>query len=240
MNLFKTLPTAFICVSSIATLAAEDSTRSTPSKQEQTQIDQATGPEVGLSAKDGITVSGNRAFVTRNGNTEALVGRLTLDDGTEVMPDGTIHTKGGATVTLKAEQILGFDGTIAAAPIKNPPPQPRKPSSLAAPSALGGAGKQFFVRRSNWRRSCVRHGNRRWRNRQPRGDRWRFWRRLHTGTIRGCRRNSHRWAKPSCCIGNYGSQHWSSCVLSGESVNRSACYINRRPAHQPNHFHHSH
>jgi len=138
MNLLKTLLAAFICVSSIAALAADDSSRSIPSKQEEKKIEEVAGAEVGRSAKDGITVSGERAFVTRNGKTEALVDRLTLDDGTEVMPDGTIRTKDGRAIALKAEQVLGFNGTITAAPIKDPPPQPRKPSSLAAPAALGG------------------------------------------------------------------------------------------------------
>src|SRR5688500_7871964 len=61
------------------------------------KIDAATGEEVGVSSRDGITISGTDVMVTRNGRTETLEAELSLSGGVRIAPDGTITFPGGKT-----------------------------------------------------------------------------------------------------------------------------------------------
>ena len=72
----------------------------------------ATGNNVvGVSSRDGITVSGADTFITRNGVTETVAKQFQLSSGGRVNPDGTF-TKDGKSLILRENQILGFDGVV--------------------------------------------------------------------------------------------------------------------------------
>ncbi|MDQ3622048.1 MAG: hypothetical protein M3463_06105, partial [Verrucomicrobiota bacterium] len=77
----------------------------------------AAGETVGISARDGISVSGTEAFVTQNGVTKKLEKELTLSNGARVRPDGTITMSNGSQLTLRRTQVLTFDGKIEETPI---------------------------------------------------------------------------------------------------------------------------
>jgi hypothetical protein len=74
------------------------------------------GVAVGIAKRDGVTVSGNEAFVTRNGVTEKLAKELRLPSGILVRPDGSVMLTNHAETTLQADQLLTFDGHILAIP----------------------------------------------------------------------------------------------------------------------------
>jgi hypothetical protein len=67
--------------------------------------------DVGVSFRDGITVSGAGALITRNGVTEKITRQMGLSNGVLVNPDGTF-TKDGRKWTMRENQILGFDGVL--------------------------------------------------------------------------------------------------------------------------------
>jgi hypothetical protein len=73
--------------------------------------------EVGISAHDGITLSGAEVFITRNGGTEKLTKILELPNGMRVQPDGVIITRDGGKFSLRLSQVLTFDGKLLDAPI---------------------------------------------------------------------------------------------------------------------------
>ena len=74
--------------------------------------------EIGLSSADGITLSGSDALVTRNGISERLSQELRLSDGTRVQPNGIVTRPDGPELTLRASQVLNFDGTLRSAPLR--------------------------------------------------------------------------------------------------------------------------
>lgn len=78
--------------------------------------------EVGVSATDGVSVSGGAALVTRNGSTTRLDKELKLTNGTRVQPDGTITFADGKALILHGDQVLTFDGAIVVAPPHAVPP----------------------------------------------------------------------------------------------------------------------
>jgi len=107
--------------------------QNTPTPEEDRRLKAATGGEdVGISGRDGITVSGADVFVTRNGRSEKLEKPLTLDGGTKINPDGTVRLADGREITLRAEQRLTFDGRLLASPIP--------PNTPVVPAPVGGGG----------------------------------------------------------------------------------------------------
>ncbi len=85
------------------------------------------GVQVGISKHDGITVTGDEAFITRNGATEKLAKDLILSSGMTVRPDGTLILRDGTESKLRADQILTLDGMVMqvqADPNTNPAPPP--------------------------------------------------------------------------------------------------------------------
>src|SRR4051794_32714540 len=68
---------------------------------------------VGISAREGITLSGTDVMITRNGVTERLQKELALPNGLRVQPNGTIRTADGGTLSLRPGQILSFDGKFS-------------------------------------------------------------------------------------------------------------------------------
>ena len=73
--------------------------------------------EVGVSSRDGITLSGTDVLVTRNGVTKTLTEPLELPNGVRVQLDGTILAGDGGKFRLRSTQVLTFDGKILDAPI---------------------------------------------------------------------------------------------------------------------------
>ncbi|HEV7868933.1 MAG TPA: DUF6799 domain-containing protein [Chthoniobacteraceae bacterium] len=93
-------------------------TTATPTQPTTTSpaADPAVG-DVGLSARDGITMSGADAFITRNGVTEKLAKEVVLDGGVRVQPNGTVTMKDKTKITLRANQLLTLDGRLVEAPV---------------------------------------------------------------------------------------------------------------------------
>lgn len=80
------------------------------------------GAEVGRAARDGVTVTGNEAFITRNGVMEKITGETRLKNGAIVEKDGTIRMPNGNKITLRTTQIMTLDGVLMEAPVKLNPP----------------------------------------------------------------------------------------------------------------------
>jgi hypothetical protein len=78
------------------------------------------GADVGISSHDGISLSGNEALVTRNGISQRLANDLKLGNGATVQRDGTVLYSDGSRITLKAGQILTFDGVLRDMPPRSP------------------------------------------------------------------------------------------------------------------------
>jgi hypothetical protein len=79
-------------------------------------------PVVGVSSRDGITVSGNDTLITRNGVTEKVSKPFQLSSGVVVNPDGSFTPKNGKSLILRENQILGFDGVVRDARIHDTGP----------------------------------------------------------------------------------------------------------------------
>ena len=88
------------------------------------------GEEVGIAADDGISVSGGVALVTRNGVSERLAKELKLANGTRVQPNGSVTMPDGTQITLKAQQVLSFDGLVRQIPAR-PNTNPGRPDGAA-------------------------------------------------------------------------------------------------------------
>ncbi len=118
----------FICALPIAVclacsaIAAEPPVTSNPAVA-------GDGVQVGVGKRDGITVSGREAYVTKNGATEKLTKDLVLPSGVVARPDGTIVSRSGAEVPLRASQLLTFDGTVVEIP-PDPNVNPAPPSNV--------------------------------------------------------------------------------------------------------------
>ena len=100
------------------------------------------GVQVGIARRDGVTVSGAEAYVTRNGVTEKLVKELQLPSGIIVSPDGTVLFANQTKSALQADQLLTFDGHIINVPRDpnvNPAPVVHQ-SASPAPQAPAGVG----------------------------------------------------------------------------------------------------
>src|SRR5262245_39804101 len=93
---FYALPVAACLLCSA--VAAENGVTANPNKA-------GDGVQVGVAGKDGVTVSGGEAYVTRNGATEKLSKDLILPSGVIAQPDGTIILKDGTKATLKSSQL---------------------------------------------------------------------------------------------------------------------------------------
>lgn len=100
--------------------------------QRPVAVQQAEVRETGVSARDGITISGTDVFITRDGKTEKITSEMHLKGGVIVHPDGTVQMAHGKKVMLRSEQVLGFDGVIREAPVRPTPanaePSPANPA----------------------------------------------------------------------------------------------------------------
>lgn len=73
--------------------------------------------ETGVSARDGITISGADVFITRNGVTDKVVSDLRLSNGVVVKADGTVIMGNGRHLTLRPDQLLDLNGVLHEAPV---------------------------------------------------------------------------------------------------------------------------
>lgn len=98
------------------------------------------GRDVGIAAADGVSVSGADTLVTRNGVTQRLDKELKLTNGARVQPDGSVILADGQKISLRADQVLTFEGALV-----EPVPRPN-----AAPTALDGIvvhdGRAYLLR----------------------------------------------------------------------------------------------
>jgi hypothetical protein len=125
MNLLRFAITHFLAGSLLAsaTLAQNTTDPAVP----PVVIDK--GP-VGISSRDGISISGADVLVTRNGVTEKLTKEMALSNGTRVGMGGTVTAADGTRFILRDTQLLTFDGKLV---------DPAKPNASAAPAAAGQA-----------------------------------------------------------------------------------------------------
>jgi hypothetical protein len=98
------------------------------------------GVQVGVAKRDGVTVSGDEAFVTRNGATEKLTKELALPSGVIVKPNGMMILPDRTEAPLRASQILTFDGKVSEIP-PDPAvnPAPVGPSATFGTNTISGA-----------------------------------------------------------------------------------------------------
>jgi hypothetical protein len=85
--------------------------------------------EVGVSDRDGITVSGTDVFITRNGITDKLTADQKLPNGVTAHPDGSILMGDGRRITLRVDQLLDLNGVLHDAPVRPSAPGPEPSSS---------------------------------------------------------------------------------------------------------------
>jgi hypothetical protein len=95
--------------------------------------------EVGLSAHDGISVSGNVAMMTRNGVTERLTKEVILENGMRVQPSGRVIVPNGGEITLRADQVLTFGGVLRDAPAQVPLPAVTVPAVRLVPEGAAAS-----------------------------------------------------------------------------------------------------
>jgi len=116
-------------------LAAEETTAKTsiPARA-------GDGEQVGVGRVDGVTISGADAFITRNGVIEKLNKELTLSSGVKVRPDGTVMLVDGSETTLRATQILTFDGKVGNLPNATVTGVPAAAGTTQGGAATAGGG----------------------------------------------------------------------------------------------------
>ena len=65
-----------------------------------------------VTTTDGITFSGTEAVLTRNGVSQRLTKEMRLRNGAIVEPNGLVTLPNRAPLTIRADQVLGFDGVL--------------------------------------------------------------------------------------------------------------------------------
>lgn len=98
-----------------ATTTTTTTTNTTPAATAKDSV-------VGLSARDGITMSDAGAMVTRNGVTQKMADEVKLEGGVRVLPDGTMIGTDGTRAMLRPQQILTFDGKLMSLPSRQGSP----------------------------------------------------------------------------------------------------------------------
>jgi hypothetical protein len=106
----------------------DDTVAQSPTGVEKTTVTQVSR-ESGVSARDGVTISGTDVFITRNGVTEKVIVDTKLPNGVIVSPNGSVHMGDGSRVMLRPEQVLDLHGVLHEAPIAPNPAVGVEPSS---------------------------------------------------------------------------------------------------------------
>jgi hypothetical protein len=114
-NLLLTLDGQFVALPA-AMQAAAGTTPTHP------DVSRAQAKEVGLSGKDGITVSGTDMLITRNGVTDKITAEVKLPNGAIAKPDGTVILANGQKILLRPDQLLDLNGKLHEAPVQPNPP----------------------------------------------------------------------------------------------------------------------
>jgi len=99
-----------VLAASIATVSAQTADTAVTATTTTTAPTAAAADPVGISAREGITLSGTDVLVTRNGVSETLKKELSLPNGLRVQPNGTVLTADGGSLPLRPGQVLTFDG----------------------------------------------------------------------------------------------------------------------------------
>jgi hypothetical protein len=92
-------------------------------------VSRAERKEIGLSAKDGITVSGTDVLITRNGVTDKITKDLKMPNGALVSADGRVTLANGHHIVLRPDQLLDLNGELRESPVIPNPPGPAPSSS---------------------------------------------------------------------------------------------------------------
>jgi hypothetical protein len=89
--------------------------------------------DVGISRRDGITMSGADVLITRNGVTQKVTSDVQLPHGVVARADGTVTLANGDKITLRADQVLDLEGVLHEAPVRPNPAGPSPSSSSPRP-----------------------------------------------------------------------------------------------------------
>lgn len=120
----------------------ETTTTTTNAPASTTNVEAAaSGVEIGIARRDGITFSSGEAFVTRNGIMEKLVKELELPGGVKVAPDGNVTMPDGQQFRLRTNQMVTMAGVvqvIPAAPTILTPVTPVVPNAAAQGASPAG------------------------------------------------------------------------------------------------------
>jgi hypothetical protein len=93
------------------------------------QAKSAAKTEVGISDRDGITISGADVLITRNGVTEKVKSDVKLPNGVVARADGTVTMSNGSKIALRSDQVLDLHGVLHDAPVRPNPAGPDPSSS---------------------------------------------------------------------------------------------------------------
>jgi hypothetical protein len=75
-------------------------------------------PGVAAGVVDGVTISGQQAYLTRNGVTQPIRDDVRLESGVRIQSDGTVTLANGTRISLKPDQLLKLDGSVESIPTR--------------------------------------------------------------------------------------------------------------------------
>ncbi|MFT3910825.1 MAG: hypothetical protein QM737_15515 [Ferruginibacter sp.] len=87
----------------------------------QTKMTEKEDTKLSPTKTDGLLMKDGKMMQMKDGQAIAIEKDITLKNGTIVMTDGTIKTKGGKTIILKNGDWIMTDGTIKYKPVKKNP-----------------------------------------------------------------------------------------------------------------------
>jgi len=123
-TLLKLLPTLALAVTALLAQA-----QTSPVAQEEGHLPkkgkkmEARGP-----MKDGVLMKDGKMMQMKDGQTMALASEITMNNGTKVMPDGTVTMAGGKTMMLKNGQYVLMDGSVVSGKMMHSKPKKDKMS----------------------------------------------------------------------------------------------------------------
>jgi hypothetical protein len=112
MDTIRNLASLSLCIFLTAGHAVAQAPDANAKATESAAAPASKEKEIGISAHDGISLSGTDVLITRNGNVEKLAKEFTLESGLRVEPDGTLILNDGSKMGLRPTQLLTFDGKL--------------------------------------------------------------------------------------------------------------------------------